>query len=403
MTTTGFDSIRDAIDELKQGRMVLVVDDANRENEGDLVLAAENADAKAINFMAKYGRGLICIPMLGERLDALKITPMVAEATELREASFTVSVDAKHGTTTGISAHDRAQTVRTLLNSRTKPSDLTRPGHIFPLRYKDGGVLVRAGHTEASIDIVRLAGLYPAAVICEIMSEDGHMARLPQLKAFTEKHHLKIVNIADLIQYRRRTERLIRKVASANLPTRYGKFRLILYEALIEEPPGKYQMALVKGKIAGKKNVLVRVHSQCLTGEAFGSLRCDCGEQLHKAMEMVEKHGSGVIVYLPQEGRGIGLTNKVLAYALQDGGLDTVEANKALGFAPDLRDYGIGAQILVDLGLSTIRLITNNPRKIVGLEGYGLKIVDRVPLIVGSSKHNKHYLETKKQKLGHLL
>jgi len=402
MTTTGFNSIRNAIGDLKQGKMLLVVDDANRENEGDLVIAAEKADAKAINFMAKYGRGLICIPMLGERLDALKITPMVAEATELREASFTVSVDAKYGTTTGISAHDRAQTVQTLINARTKPSDLSRPGHIFPLRYKDGGVLVRAGHTEASVDLVRLAGLYPAAVICEIMSEDGHMARLPQLKAFAKKHRLKIVNIADLIQYRRRTERLVRRVTSTNLPTRYGKFRLVVYEALVEEPPGKYQLALVKGKIAGKKNVLVRVHSQCLTGEAFGSLRCDCSDQLHRAMEMVEKNGNGVIVYLPQEGRGIGLVNKVRAYALQDRGLDTVEANHALGFASDLRDYGIGAQILVDLGLSTIRLITNNPRKIIGLEGYGLKIIDRVPLVTGVSKHNKRYLETKKQKLGHL-
>lgn len=396
-----FASVEDAVNDIRNGRMVIVVDDPERENEGDLVCAAEKATPEIVNFMAKFGRGLICVPVVGPRLDELGIDQMVANPREARDASFTVSVDAKHKTTTGISAHDRAATINAILSPKTKPEDLLKPGHIFPLRYAEGGVLVRAGHTEASVDLAKLAGLYPAAVICEIMKDDGTMSRLPELKRFGEKHRIKLITIADLIRYRRNTERLIRRVVTVEFPTRYGDFVLSLYEDKILKD---HHLALVKGDVSGKKAVLVRVHSSCTTGDIFHSLRCDCGEQLEQSMTMVQKAGSGVILYMHQEGRGIGLANKLHAYRLQEqDGLDTVEANLALGFAADLRDYGIGAQILSDLGLSTIRLLTNNPRKIIGIEGYGLKVVERVPIEVKPNKRSRKYLVTKKRKLGHLL
>jgi 3,4-dihydroxy 2-butanone 4-phosphate synthase/GTP cyclohydrolase II len=395
-----FNTIPKAIEYIRKGKMVIVIDDEERENEGDLVMAASKVTPEAINFMAKYGRGLICLPIVGERLDKLGIKPMVANGVELREAAFTVSVDARKDTTTGISAHDRATTVRTVINPRTKPSELCSPGHIFPLRYREGGVLVRAGHTEAAVDLAKLAGLYPAGVICEIMHENGRMARTPELLPFAKKHRLAIITIADLIEYRRRTEKFIKRVATARLPTEFGEFKIILYQSLLDN---EHHLALVKGEVNGKKNVLVRVHSSCLTGDIFHSLRCDCGSQLHRAMEMIERRGQGVILYMHQEGRGIGLVNKVKAYELQDRGLDTVEANKALGFKPDLRDYGIGAQILADLGLSTIALLTNNPRKIVGIEGHGLKVTKRIPLEIRPTRVNRKYLRVKKKKLGHML
>lgn len=392
--------IPQAIKDIQQGKIVIIVDDPGRENEGDLVVAAEKATPSIINFMATHGRGLICLPIIEERLNALNIFPMVDRPDKSKEAAFTVSVDAREGVTTGISSHDRAFTIKKIINPKTQAKDLSRPGHLFPLRYQNGGVLVRAGHTEAAVDCAKLAGMYPAGVICEIMNEDGSMARMPELVRFAKKFKLKIISIMDLIEYRRKTEKLVRRVVSTELPTRYGKFYLHLYEdAILHE----YHVALVKGNIAEKKRVLVRVHSSCFTGDILHSLRCDCGEQLQTALTKVQNAKEGVVLYMHQEGRGIGLANKLHSYALQDQGLDTVEANQKLGFPPDLRQYGIGAQILVDLGLSTIRLMTNNPRKIVGLEGYNLKVVERVSLEIKSNPTNMHYLQTKKEKLGHLL
>ncbi|MFP4135483.1 MAG: bifunctional 3,4-dihydroxy-2-butanone-4-phosphate synthase/GTP cyclohydrolase II [Candidatus Acetothermia bacterium] len=392
------DPIEDAIKAIQKGEIVIVVDDESRENEGDFVMAAEKARPEDINFMAKEGRGLVCLPMEPDRLSELELDSMVGDNTSHHGTQFTVSVDAKRGISTGISAYDRAKTINDMVDEDTDPEDLVRPGHVFPLRAEEGGVLHRAGHTEAGIDLARLAGLYPAAVLCEIMDEDGTMARLPALKEIAEQHDLEIISIEDLIKYRKKNEKLVEKTGDARLPTEYGEFRIYSYVDRINEDE---HVALVKGEVEGKENVLVRVHSECLTGDVFGSKRCDCGDQLHKALSTIDEAGEGVLVYMRQEGRGIGLSNKVCAYDLQDQGLDTVEANEELGFEADLRDYGFGAQILSDLGLSSIRLLTNNPRKVVGLKGYGLQITETVPIETEPNEYNEDYLQTKVKKLGH--
>lgn len=394
-----FNTIEEAIEDFKQGKMFIVVDDEDRENEGDLVLAAEKVTPEAINFMTRFGRGLVCVPLTAERVEALDLPPMVSKNTDSRDTAFTVSVDAK-GTSTGISAFERAQTIKKLIDDKAKPEDFTRPGHIFPLKAKEGGVLRRAGHTEAVIDFANLAGVYPAGVICEIMNEDGTMARVPQLLEFAGEHGMKIVTIADLIHYRMKTQKLIWRVAETVLPTPYGEFKLIAYENSVDD---KIHLALVKGEIQSDKPVLVRVHSECFTGDVLHSLRCDCGMQLQQAMKQIDDEGCGVLVYMRQEGRGIGLVNKLKAYYLQDCGRDTVEANEELGFPADLRDYGLGAQVLVDLGVRKMRLLTNNPRKIKGLEGYNLTVVERVPIEISPSSYSLRYLKTKQDKLGHLL
>jgi 3,4-dihydroxy 2-butanone 4-phosphate synthase/GTP cyclohydrolase II len=394
-----FASVEEAIDEIRKGRFVIILDDENRENEGDLMMAADKVTPEAINFMASFGRGLICMPMTAERLREIDLPLMTSENTESMGTAFTVSVDARHNTTTGISAYDRATTVQTLINEGTKRSDLVTPGHLFPLQAKSGGVLRRTGHTEACVDFARLAGLYPAGVICEIMAEDGTMARLPQLESFAQEHSLKMVTIESLIRYRMQREKLVLRVSNVSMPTKYGDFRAIGYESIMD---GQCHIALVAGDPTAE-DALVRVHSECLTGDVFGSKRCDCGEQLLLAMQLISKNGNGVLLYMRQEGRGIGLANKMRAYALQDDGSDTVEANTELGYPADLRDYGIGAQILVDLGIKKIRLLTNNPRKIIGLEGYGLKIAERISLEIEPNSINRRYLETKRDKLHHLL
>lgn len=394
-------SIEQAIKDIREGKMVILVDDEDRENEGDLTMAAEMVTPEAINFMAKYGRGLICLSMTGEKLDSLDLPLMVDHNTSQFETGFTVSIEARCGVTTGISAADRATTILTAVADNARPQDLVRPGHVFPLRARDGGVMVRAGQTEGSVDLARLAGLKPAGVICEVMDEDGTMARLPSLEAFGEKHGIGICTIADLIEYRMRTESFVHRAVEVTIPTSVaGDFRAVVYENDVED---LQHIALIKGEIRPDKAVLVRVHSECLTGDIFGSLRCDCGDQLHRAMRKIEKEGEGVLLYIRQEGRGIGLVNKLKAYALQDQGLDTVEANEALGFKPDLRNYGIGAQVLVDLGVRKMRLMTNNPKKMVGLQGYGLSIVEQVPIEIEPNEYNRCYLECKKLKMGHTL
>ena len=395
-----FAPIETAIEAFREGKMIIVVDDEDRENEGDLTIAAEKITPAAINFMARHGRGLICMPMTEERLAELDIPLMVSQNTTVFDTAFCVSIEAKGVTSTGISAADRAATVLAAIDPKTRPGDLARPGHMFPLRARDGGVLVRAGQTEAAVDLARTAGLYPAGVICEIMNEDGTMARVPELTKFAKKHKLLMITVADLIQYRMQTEALVRRVASASLPTDHGDFRVIAYESLIDR---ETHVALVKGDIGSGRDVTVRVHSRCLTGDVFHSARCDCGPQLDAAMARIREAGRGVLLYLNQEGRGIGLANKIRAYELQDQGFDTVEANERLGFKPDQRDYGIGVQILRDLGVKSMRLLSNNPRKLVGLEGYGLSVSEWVPLEIPASRHTERYLRTKKEKLGHKL
>jgi 3,4-dihydroxy 2-butanone 4-phosphate synthase/GTP cyclohydrolase II len=395
-----FDSIESVIADIRKGKMVIVVDDADRENEGDLIMAAQYVAPAAINFMAKHGRGLICVPTSSERLQQLGIERMVKQNREVFRTDFQVSVDAARGIGSGISAADRAKTIAVMASPTAVPDDLVQPGHVFPLRAKPGGVLQRAGHTEAAVDLVTLAGARPIGVICEIMNDDGTMARLPALQKFAKKHHLKLCTIADLIEYRRTREKLVERIETIKMPTDYGEFDLVLYRSKVD---GQNHLALVRGNVAGKKNVLVRVHSECLTGDVFGSRRCDCGPQLHQAMRQIAEAGCGVIVYMRQEGRGIGLAPKIKAYKLQEQGYDTVEANEKLGFKMDLREYGLGAQIIADLGLKTIRLLTNNPKKIVGLAGYGLEVVQQVPIRVKANPHNAKYLKTKRQKMGHLL
>jgi 3,4-dihydroxy 2-butanone 4-phosphate synthase/GTP cyclohydrolase II len=397
---TRVDSIESALTDIRRGKMVIVVDDEDRENEGDLIMAAEKATPQAINFMARFGRGLICVPTTAERLAELGIERMVANNRETFKTDFQVSVDAAKGIASGISAADRARTVELMVDPATKPLDLVQPGHIFPLRAKEGGVLQRAGHTEAAVDLARLAGFKPVGVICEVMSDDGTMARLPELGKFAKKHKLKVCTIQDLISYRRRSEKLIERIETIKMPTDYGDFNLHLYQSTTD---GQHHLALVKGEVSGKRDVLVRVHSECLTGDVFASRRCDCGPQLHQAMQQISDAGRGVILYMRQEGRGIGLPAKIRAYKLQEKGFDTVQANLKLGFPSDLREYGLGAQILCDLGLKTLQLLTNNPKKVVGLEGYGLEITKQVPIRVKSNPHNAKYLKTKRDKMGHLI
>ncbi len=393
-------NIAEAIEDIKAGKFVIIVDDENRENEGDIAIAADRVTPSAINFMAIHARGLICLPICGQRLDELRIPMMVQENTSPHRTAFTISIEAKNNISTGISTFDRAETIKTIISPTSGADDLVHPGHVFPIRAKDGGVLARAGHTEAIVDLARMAGLFSAGIICEIMNDDGSMARLPQLEVIASKHNLKIISISDLITYRRRYEKMVKKITEAKLPTNYGEFTVMAYKSSVDKTE---HIAMVKGDISGKKPVLVRVHSECLTGDVFKSLRCDCGEQFELAMQKMNEEGRGVFLYMRQEGRGIGLHNKLKAYALQDQGMDTVEANIALGFPADLRDYGIGAQILADIGLHNIILLTNNPKKIVGLESYGLKVVETVPLLATPNSYNIHYLETKKNKLGHIL